>query len=75
MGPMLGTKNMPIIVTLCPTESVTVVSDSAYFSSYSPSGMVRLIDPKYSQIPVRAVRTNQPAATVGPHRTHLSGSW
>lgn len=55
--------------------SVTVVCDGAYFSPHSPSGKVRMIDPRYSQITVRAVRTHVLAATVGPHRTHLCGPW
>ena len=72
---MLDTKNMPVVVTLCSSGLVTVVFDSAYLSLYSPSGKARMIDPRCSQIAVRAVRTNELVATVGLHRTQLSGPW
>lgn len=72
---MLDTKNMPAVVTLYSPGLVTVVYDGAYFFPHSPSRKARMIDPRCSQIALRAVRINELAATVGPHRTQLSGPW
>lgn len=71
---MLDTKNMPVVVALF-SGLVTLICDGAYSSLHSPSGKARTIDPRCSQIAVRAFRITELVATVGPHRTQLSGPW